>query len=275
MEELESVEHAIAALEQQRTAIGDAMVDLALVPLVERRNRIVAGTVGDQRKQVTVLFSDLVDFTVLSSELDSEDVRTVIAEYFAVWARCIEDEGGIVEKFIGDAVMAVFGMHRSPRGRPPPGGAGGACHERSAGRPQPGVGEPSRHHAPDAGGNRHRRRRGEHGGRPPRRRHRGGGRDRQPGRSSPGGRSTGRHPPVRRHLPTGEGLVRPAPGRTAPAQGHRRADRGVPGPGRRAFGLLAGDPRARGGHHQDHRPAPRAGLAPEGVRRRRRHRAGR
>ncbi len=113
MEELESVEHAIAALELQRTAIGDAMVDLALVPLVERRNRIVTGTVGDQRKQVTVLFSDLVDFTVLSSELDSEDVRTVIAEYFAMWARCIEDEGGIVEKFIGDAVMAVFGMHRA------------------------------------------------------------------------------------------------------------------------------------------------------------------
>ena len=113
MEELESVEHAIAALELQRTAIGDAMVDLALVPLVERRNRIVAGTVGDQRKQVTVLFSDLVDFTVLSSELDSEDVRTVIAEYFAMWARCIEDEGGIVEKFIGDTVMAVFGIHRA------------------------------------------------------------------------------------------------------------------------------------------------------------------
>jgi class 3 adenylate cyclase/tetratricopeptide (TPR) repeat protein len=110
---MDSVEQAIAALEQQRTAIGDAVVDLALAPLVERRNRLRAGTAGEQRKLVTVLFADLVDFTVLSQALDPEDVRAIVAEYFAVWARCIEDEGGVVEKFIGDAVMAVFGIHRS------------------------------------------------------------------------------------------------------------------------------------------------------------------
>ena len=45
--------------------------------------------------------------------LDPEDIRSIVAEYFAVWARCIEDEGGVVEKFIGDAVMAVFGIHQS------------------------------------------------------------------------------------------------------------------------------------------------------------------
>ena len=69
--------------------------------------------VAEQRKLVTVLFSDLVDFTVLSQKLDAEDVRTVIDAYFVRWNEHIEANGGVVEKFIGDAVMAVFGLHQA------------------------------------------------------------------------------------------------------------------------------------------------------------------
>ena len=58
-------------------------------------------------------FSDLVDFTGRSRQLDSEDTREVMGAYFGRWQRAIEDEGGVVEKFIGDAVMAVFGLSRS------------------------------------------------------------------------------------------------------------------------------------------------------------------
>ena len=59
------------------------------------------------------MFADLVDFTVLSRQLDAEDTREVVNAYFARWQRAIEDHGGVVEKFIGDAVMAVFGLSRS------------------------------------------------------------------------------------------------------------------------------------------------------------------
>ena len=68
---------------------------------------------GEQRKLVTVLFADLVGFTALSRRLDAEDTRDVVGACFARWQRVIEEHDGVVEKFIGDAVMAVFGLHRS------------------------------------------------------------------------------------------------------------------------------------------------------------------
>ncbi len=85
----------------------------ALAPLRERRAELQARLEGEQRKLVTVLFADLVDFTVLSRTLDAEDVRTLVNEYFARWHALIEANGGVVEKFIGDAVMAVFGLRQS------------------------------------------------------------------------------------------------------------------------------------------------------------------
>src|SRR5688500_8007086 len=63
----------------------------------------------EERKVVTVLFADLVGFTARAERLDPEDVRAVLSPYFARVRNEIEACGGIVEKFIGDAVMAVFG----------------------------------------------------------------------------------------------------------------------------------------------------------------------
>ena len=68
------------------------------------------GQGAEQRKLVTVLFADLVSFTALSETLDPEDVRELQQDYFARWRRAIEQQGGVVEKFIGDAVMALFGV---------------------------------------------------------------------------------------------------------------------------------------------------------------------
>jgi class 3 adenylate cyclase/tetratricopeptide (TPR) repeat protein len=109
--DLEALDRAIAALEGQRATLGDNVVDTALAPLIEKKARLQAG--GEQRKLVTVLFADVVDFTVLSQRLDPEDTRRVMNRYFAAWRRAIAAEGGTVEKFIGDAVMAVFGIHRA------------------------------------------------------------------------------------------------------------------------------------------------------------------
>ncbi len=64
----------------------------------------------DQRKVVTVLFCDVTGSTALGERLDPEALRTVMADYFAVARAAIERHGGTVEKFIGDAVMAVFGV---------------------------------------------------------------------------------------------------------------------------------------------------------------------
>ncbi len=63
----------------------------------------------EERKVVTVLFADLVGFTSRSEQLDPEDVRAVLASYHARLRAELERHGGTVEKFIGDAVMAVFG----------------------------------------------------------------------------------------------------------------------------------------------------------------------
>jgi class 3 adenylate cyclase len=63
----------------------------------------------EERKVVTVLFADLVGFTARAERLDPEDVRAILTPYFARVRSEIEAFGGTVEKFIGDAVMAVFG----------------------------------------------------------------------------------------------------------------------------------------------------------------------
>jgi class 3 adenylate cyclase len=68
----------------------------------------MAGPVAE-RRMVTVLFADLVGFTTLSEGRDSEAVRELLSRYFDIARDVIERYGGTVEKFIGDAVMAVWG----------------------------------------------------------------------------------------------------------------------------------------------------------------------
>ena len=63
----------------------------------------------EERKVVSVLFADLVGFTSRSEQLDVEDVRGTLAPFHARLRQVLESFGGTVEKFIGDAVMAVFG----------------------------------------------------------------------------------------------------------------------------------------------------------------------
>jgi class 3 adenylate cyclase len=66
-----------------------------------------------ERRIVTVLFADLVGFTPLSERLDAEDVAAIQDRYFALARETVNRYGGRIEKFIGDAVMAVFGAARS------------------------------------------------------------------------------------------------------------------------------------------------------------------
>jgi class 3 adenylate cyclase len=63
----------------------------------------------EERRVVTVIFADLVGFTARAEQLDPEDVRAMLTSYYTPVREEIESFGGTVEKFIGDAVMGVFG----------------------------------------------------------------------------------------------------------------------------------------------------------------------
>ena len=106
----ENLARAIQALEEQRGVLGDEVVDAALEPLRARLAAAHSDTLGEQRKLVTVLFADLAGFTSLAADMDPEDVREVINAYFQRWSASIRRHAGVVEKFIGDAVLAVFGL---------------------------------------------------------------------------------------------------------------------------------------------------------------------
>jgi class 3 adenylate cyclase/tetratricopeptide (TPR) repeat protein len=64
----------------------------------------------EMRKTVTIVFTDVIDSTPLGERLDAETYRRVISRYFIEVSRVLEHHGGTVEKFIGDAVMAAFGI---------------------------------------------------------------------------------------------------------------------------------------------------------------------
>jgi class 3 adenylate cyclase/tetratricopeptide (TPR) repeat protein len=65
---------------------------------------------GQERRLVTILFADVTGSTGLGERLDPEQLQALLATYFAAMRAEIEAEGGTVEKFIGDAVMAAFGV---------------------------------------------------------------------------------------------------------------------------------------------------------------------
>ncbi|MBA3688153.1 MAG: AAA family ATPase [Chloroflexi bacterium] len=71
---------------------------------------VAAAATHETRKTVTVLFIDAVSSTALGEQMDPESMRAVMTRYFDAMRETIEGHGGAVEKFIGDAVMAIFGV---------------------------------------------------------------------------------------------------------------------------------------------------------------------
>jgi class 3 adenylate cyclase/tetratricopeptide (TPR) repeat protein/DNA-binding winged helix-turn-helix (wHTH) protein len=87
-------------------AEGPSLKTRAVAPTTDPRSNPVTREV---RKTVTLVFCDVVGSTALGEALDPERLRRVMQRYFETMRTCIEQHGGTVEKFIGDAVMAVFG----------------------------------------------------------------------------------------------------------------------------------------------------------------------
>ncbi len=97
-----------AGLRVRRLVLDDT--DLALTSQLDRATGTRAGDV----KPATVFFSDVRDFTSISETLTPYDVMYLLNRYFSQVGEIIEDNGGYIDKFMGDGVMAIFGIDDEP-----------------------------------------------------------------------------------------------------------------------------------------------------------------
>lgn len=116
MGERESLIEAIRKLESQRDILGDAVVETAINSLREKLDKLEPaagkGETGfpGTLKQVTCLFADLVDSTAISEGMDPGEFREMMNMYFSSTSAEVSKYGGTVGKFIGDAILATFGV---------------------------------------------------------------------------------------------------------------------------------------------------------------------
>ena len=112
MTDYDQLQQAIAALEGQRSLLGDVVVDAAVTAL-QREWATRQETVASQRRQVTVLLADVSGFTALSEQMDAEDVAEMMHVLWQQVDGVIVDCGGEVDKHLGDAVVAFWGREQS------------------------------------------------------------------------------------------------------------------------------------------------------------------
>ncbi|HKZ86155.1 MAG TPA: adenylate/guanylate cyclase domain-containing protein [Anaerolineae bacterium] len=111
---------SIAALEAQRAVLGEVVVNAALGPMREKLAALEAALhapafhpkesdAEGERKVVTILFADISGFTALSETLDPEQVTDIANACFQSLTDAVTRYGGTIDKYLGDAVMALFG----------------------------------------------------------------------------------------------------------------------------------------------------------------------
>jgi adenylate cyclase len=105
--------HELARQEEQLAREAKVRADLARFLSPELVERAVSGeldlSLGGRRREISVLFADVVAFTPLAEQRPAEETVAILNELFGLLTEIIFRHGGFVDKFIGDAVMAVFG----------------------------------------------------------------------------------------------------------------------------------------------------------------------
>ncbi|MCD4775181.1 MAG: AAA family ATPase [Candidatus Aegiribacteria sp.] len=103
------LQKAITTLEEKRDELGSEIVDIALIPLREKLESISNSNEKKLRKYVTVLFADISDFTKICESHDAEYVTEALNYLWTALDSIIIKHGGVIDKHIGDAVMALWG----------------------------------------------------------------------------------------------------------------------------------------------------------------------
>ena len=98
----------LESVKEASNAISDTE-SLPHPPSSEKPTRDIAPSVGE-RKHVTVLFSDLTGYTAMSEKLDPEEVKEITSRIFGEVSKIVANYDGFIEKYAGDAVMAIFGV---------------------------------------------------------------------------------------------------------------------------------------------------------------------
>lgn len=106
LRELDDAAQAFNAANAALRWFGDYVPRKLVNRLVREGEDAVATS---KQREVTVIFTDLVGFTAMSEQLPAQETADLLNDHFALVTACIEAQGGIVDKFIGDAVMAVWG----------------------------------------------------------------------------------------------------------------------------------------------------------------------
>ncbi|HBC89626.1 MAG TPA: hypothetical protein DCZ94_22030 [Lentisphaeria bacterium] len=104
--EIQTMDDAVKAMKNSLKAFKIYVPSTLVKQLIESGESV---TVGGKERELTLFFTDIVDFTPISESISPKDLMLQLSEYFDVVTRIIEDEKGTVDKFIGDAVMSFWG----------------------------------------------------------------------------------------------------------------------------------------------------------------------
>jgi adenylate cyclase len=96
--------HGLAERDQVRDLLGKVISPQVAAELLQR-----GVTLGGEEREVTVLFSDLRNFTGMCEALPPQEMLAILNHYFTRMAAIVERNGGVVDKYVGDALMALFG----------------------------------------------------------------------------------------------------------------------------------------------------------------------
>jgi class 3 adenylate cyclase/predicted ATPase len=114
-EQIGKLRRAIAMQENLRGTVDDAIIDATLATLREKLAELETQAVlpSQQRKQITILFADVKGFTAMSETMDSEEVGDLMNALWREMDAIIAEYGGLIDKHMGDAVMALWGVDKA------------------------------------------------------------------------------------------------------------------------------------------------------------------